>query len=165
MARARAGFRPGLALLAGLSGCGLIRPAAPPAPLLPGHVRPAPSAAIPADANFVLAVSEAIASLEEDTASYTKIFIDGQPAGETAVGPRSQERRWGRRLEAGNHLFRFEYQVLPSTGDWTALDAQWQPTERFIRIEGGARTSAALKFYEGARRHDLRVSREPAAKP
>ena len=152
---------PSLAVLVGLSGCTIFQPA----PATPGRAKPAPAPVIPADANIILTVSEAVASLEEDTASYTKVFVDGEPAGETSVGPRSQERQWGRRLEPGNHLFRFEYQVLPSTGDWTPLEAQWQPTERFVRIEGGAKTLVALKFYDGARRHDLQISREPAGKP
>lgn len=160
---ARAAAAPCLALLAGLSGCAFLRSGAAPAPLLPAHGRPA--AAIAPDANFILQISEAVASREEDTASFTKIFIDGTLAGETEVGPRSQERLWGRRLDAGNHLFRFEYQILPGTGEWAALDAQWQPTERFIRVERGGRTRADLKFYDGARRHELRLSREPAAKP
>lgn len=137
------------AVLLSLAGCSALRP-------------PLPAAEeVPADANFVLSLSEAAASVEEDTPSYAKIFVDGQPAGETAVGPKSRERRWGLRLDSGNRLFRFEYWVLPSSGPWAALDAQWQPTERFIRVVEGERAVVSLKFYDGARRHDFQISREP----
>ena len=153
----------GPALVLGLAGCSVFGPGvpAPAKPLAPGHVEPAPAAAIAADANFVLTVSEAVDSADEDTASYTVIYVDGKPVGKTPIGPKSQARQWGLKLPPGNHLFRFEYWILPSVGDWGALDAQWQPTESFIRVEEGARTSAALKFYEGAHQHDLQNSREP----
>lgn len=117
--------------------------------------------AVPSDSNFVLSVSEAVAGPEEDTPAYAKVYIDGKPAGETPKGPKSQEKKWGAHLSPGNHLFRFEYWVLPGAGDWGLLDDQWQPTERFIRIEEGGRTAVPLKFYEGGRKHSLQTSREP----
>jgi hypothetical protein len=127
--------------------------------LPPGHVAPAPPAAIPADANFVLRLSEAVGTPEEDVGSYVKVVIDGEEAGQVAMGPKSQERLWGVRLPPGNHLFRFEYSVLSLAGPWVPLDAQWQPAERFIRVEDKFRVKVSLKFYDGARRHQLEIAR------
>ena len=151
-----------MVLCAGAGACVRLQPK-PPSPqvLVPGHVALAPELAMSADANFVLTVSEAVGTPEEDTASYTQIVIDGRPAGRVPIGPRSQQRKWGARLEIGNHLFRFEQWRLPPAGDWGPLDAQWQPNERFIRVERGARTSVVLKFYEGGRKHEEQIAREP----
>jgi hypothetical protein len=133
-------------------------PSRPPLP--PGHVEAAPPAPIPADANFLLTLGEAVGSPEADVGSYAKVIIDSEAAGQVQIGPKSQERRWGVRLPPGNHLFRFEYWVLPPAGDWAPLDAQWQPAERFIRVEEGSRIAVSLKFYDGARQHKLEIARE-----
>lgn len=150
-----------LALALGLSACGGFK-ARPPGRPGPAVDLPRPAPAIPSDANFVLSVSEAVAGPEEDIPAYLKVTVDGNRAGETPSGPKSQEKKWGARLPPGNHLFGFEYWVASSSGAWTMLDSQWQPVERFIRIEGETRTSVSLKFYEGARRHDARISRQAA---
>jgi hypothetical protein len=115
---------------------------------------------VPPDANVELVVTEAVSGPEQDTASYTKIFIGGRLAGQTPVAPRSQERRWADRVPAGNHLIRLEQWYLPNVGDWGMLDPQLQPPERFVRVEEGGRTSIQLKFLDGARRHQLSVSRK-----
>jgi len=113
--------------------------------------------------NLVLSVTEAVASADEDLPSYTKVFIDGKPAGQTDAAPRSQTRTWGTSLPDGNHLFRFEQWTLPTPGEWTPVPARWQPAERFIRVELGERTLVALKFYDAERRYSLSISREPLA--
>ena len=151
------------ALAVFLSGC---RGAGPIVAAPPSQRQPmVPPVVIPADANFLLMVSEAIASPEDDVLSYTKVFIDGQPAGQTPIAAKSKEKAWGDVLAAGNHLFRFEGWVLPLPGEWTPLAAQWQPPERFIRIEPGQHTGVALKFFDAGRRHSLRITREPSAAP
>ena len=114
---------------------------------------------VPPAANAEVVVTEAVAGPEEDTASFTRIFIDGKPAGQTPVAPRSQPHRWADRIPAGNHLFRFEQWYLPQAGEWGVLDAQWQPTERFVRVSDGERTTIGLKFSDGGRRFELAVSR------
>lgn len=131
------------------------KPAVPVAP-------PAPPP-MPQNANFLLVVSEAVDSAADDLGSYTRVYVDGKPAGETPVAPKSQEKEWGALLPAGNHLFRFEKWNLPSTGDWAMLDPQWQPVERFIRVEPGQKTIVSLKFYDGGTKNDLRVVRQPLA--
>ena len=146
--------------LAGLAGCrAAMRDVSPI--IGPPEIPPDAPVAIPADANFVLTVSEAVADAEADVAAYTKIFIDGKEAGRTAIAPKSKERSWGQALPAGNHLFRFEHWLLPIPGEWTPLDARWQPPERFMRVEASARTVAVLKFFDGGRRQSLQVLREP----
>lgn len=147
-----------LAAAAALAGCAGARvektQAGPP------KAPPPPPFVAPASANVELVVAEAVAGPEEDVASFTKVFIDGQLVGQTAVGQKSQERRWAGRVPGGNRLFRFEQWYLPHVGDWAALDAQWQPPERFVRVDDAARTTIALKFSEGARRYELNVSRQ-----
>lgn len=128
----------------------------PPAPV----VLPTPPVPVPADADFILAVADSIASSEEDLLSQTKVFMDGKPIGETHVGPKSEEKRWGMRLEPGNHLFRFEQWVFTPPAVWGPLDPAWQPRERFIRIEEGSRAVLTLRFSEGGRRHTVQFARE-----
>lgn len=157
-----------------VSGCAFARAAALAAaaallsacaakPLIGGPA-PQPAAVpfvVPPQANVELVVTEAVAGPEQDTASFTKVFVDGKPIGQTAVAPRSQERRWSDLIPAGNHLFRFEQWYLPQVGEWGALDAQWQPPERFIRVADGSRTSITLRFSEGGRHFDFAVTRRP----
>ncbi|HBL16200.1 MAG: hypothetical protein A2X36_11460 [Elusimicrobia bacterium GWA2_69_24] len=134
-----------------------------PAPdvVLPPPVLPTPPVPVPADANLVLSVSEAISGSEEDVLSQTRVFIDGAAAGETHIGPKSAEKRWGLKLAPGNHLFRFEQWVFLPPLSWAPLGADWQPRERFIRVEGASRTVISLRFFDGDRRHSLQSSREP----
>jgi hypothetical protein len=124
-----------------------------------------PPQAVPSDANFVLIVSEAVGDPAQDLGSYTKVFVDNQLAGQTETGPKSADKKWGARLAPGNHLFRFEKWNLPKVGDWAALDAQWQPPERFIRVEAATRAVARLKFFDDGRGRDLQISREPLGAP
>ncbi|MEK9144244.1 MAG: hypothetical protein AAB339_01390, partial [Elusimicrobiota bacterium] len=128
----------------------------PPAP----GVLPTPPLPVPEDADFVLAVVDSISSSEEDILSQTKAFMDGKPIGETHIGPKSAEKRWGMRLEPGNHLFRFEQWVFTPPAAWGPLDPAWQPRERFIRIEEGSRAVLTLRFSEGGRRHIVQFARE-----
>lgn len=124
-----------------------------------------PAKPIPADANFVLLVSEAVGSPAEDLGSYTKVFVDGKPAGQTQMSAKSFQKRWGAKLEPGNHPMRFEKWNLPVLGDWVALDAQWQPNERFIRVRPDARTIARLKFYDGGHGYSLDIEYQPLSAP
>lgn len=124
---------------------------------------PAAGAAIPGDANAVVAVSEAVADPSLDAESYLKISIDGKEAGQTPIAAKSSEKKWGARLPGGNHLFRFEYWVLISTGgagQWSALASQWQPIERFVRVDDKERVLVALKFFDGARKHSYQIFRD-----
>ncbi len=132
------------------------RPEPPPVPV----VLPTPPVPVPEDADFVLAVVDAIASSEEDVLSQAKVFMDGKPLGETHIGPKSAEKRWGMRLEPGNHLFRFEQWVFTAPASWGPLDSAWQPRERFVRIEEGSRAVLSLRFSEGGRRHTVQFARE-----
>ncbi|MBI5631753.1 MAG: hypothetical protein HY921_12820 [Elusimicrobia bacterium] len=111
--------------------------------------------------NFELESSEAVPGLEEDSPAYVQIYIDGLPAGRTAALPKSQEKKWGRRLPAGNHLFRFEYWTQAAGGAWAPAEASRQPHERFIRVEREGRAKIVLKFYDGGRKHSFQVLREP----
>ena len=123
-------------------------------------------AAVPGDANFVVAVSQAVADPGEEAVSYLKVSIDGKGAGQTPAGAKSSEKKWGAHLPAGNHLFRFEYWVSTSTGGagpWSPINAQWQPTERFIRIEDKERLTVTLKFHDGGRKHSYQISRDAVA--
>jgi hypothetical protein len=121
--------------------------------------------AIPADANFEITESETVASAEDDQPAFVKVWVDGREAGQTAVFPKSKDKKWGAALPPGNHLFRFQMWVLPTPGEWTPLAEGWQPPERFIRVEQGLRTLVTLKLYEGGRRHSLQVAREPLTAP
>ncbi|MBI4375843.1 MAG: hypothetical protein HY549_05270 [Elusimicrobia bacterium] len=128
-----------------------------------------PPPPFPPDSNFVLSVSEAVADPARDLPSYAKVFIDSAETGRTPSAPRSEEKFWGIRLEPGNHLFRFEYwmavssapELAMSTEAWKPLGSQWQPIERFIRIEPGQRVIVTLKFFEDALRHSQQMSRQP----
>ena len=117
---------------------------------------------IPADANVFVTVSEAVASQEEDIPAYLRIFIDGVALGQTPTEPKSKEKKWGEVVAPGNHLFRFEHWIKPIEGEWTPLAGQWQPPERFIRVDAQQRMTVALKFLENGRRFTLQVSRQPA---
>lgn len=116
---------------------------------------------IPADANAFVTVSEAVAAPEDDVPAYVKVFVDHKLVGQTVIGPKSAPKEWGAVLEPGNHLFRFEAWLLPLPGEWTPLSVQWQPAERFIRIEPGRRNRVTLKFFDGGRRSSVQVAREP----
>ena len=142
------------------------KPAAPAAPPERGaavvFAQPPP---IPADANALVTFSEAVAAPEDDIPAYAKVFIDGKLVGQTAIGPKSAPKAWGQVLEPGNHLFRFEAWLLPLPGEWAPLSVQWQPPERFIRVEPGRRTLVSLKLFDGGRRHSLEITRQPQAAP
>ncbi len=141
---------------------GLPAPGRSVTPIVGPPPQPAPKPfVIPPGANFLLIVSEAVAAPEDDLSSYAKVYVDGQLVGQTSTEPKSREKKWGDVLAVGNHLFRFEQWVLPFPGEWTPMQASWQPPERFVRVEPDQRTIVALKFFDGGRRHSLQVSREP----
>lgn len=140
----------GLFLL--LSACARPRPSVPqPPPLSPGA---------PQEANFVVKIDEIVEKAEEEGSSYANVFVDGAQAGQTSMGPKSREKRWEGALPVGNRLVRIEYWVLPGLADWARLPDQYQPRERFVRVEPGKRTIMAVRFHDKARRHSVNVSRE-----
>lgn len=113
----------------------------------------------PAQANFELIVREVVATPEEDEPVYAEVFVDGLPAGRAGPGPRSKEKIWRSNLEEGNRLLRFE--LWHSSAVPAAWPADYQPRERFIRVEPGFKTKVDLKFYDRSRQYDLDISREP----
>jgi hypothetical protein len=126
-------------------------------------VRP-PSAAAPkavADANFELTAVEVVENAAEDGVGFVKVFVDGELSGQTQAGPRSSERRWQGRLPAGNRLLRFESWFAGPAGEPEPLAEEFQPRERFVRVEEGFRTKVQLKFSDGGRKSSLQASREP----
>lgn len=132
------------------SGAWLLGCAAPP---------PAPAPA-PA-ANFAVVVDEAVEKAEDEGTAYAKVFVDGAIAGQTSTGPRSQEKHWETRLAPGNRLIRVEYWVLPGLGAWEKLPDDFQPRERFFRIEERLKTKLTVRFSEKGRSNAVIVSREP----
>ncbi|MCX5789302.1 MAG: hypothetical protein NTX64_12465 [Elusimicrobia bacterium] len=116
-----------------LAACAGPRPAHGPAP---------PSGPPP---NLEVSLSEVIERADQDGLSYAKVFVDGQPAGQTDTGPRSHEKRWEGRVEPGNHPVRLELWVLRDLGDWTRLSDEDQPRERFVRVEGEGKARLELR--------------------
>ncbi|MBI4679502.1 MAG: hypothetical protein HY748_18165 [Elusimicrobia bacterium] len=120
---------------------------------------PAPQAAV--DANFELVAVEVVESPEEDAVALVKVYVDGELAGQTQAGPKSSERRWQGALKAGNRLMRFENWSVGPSGEPELMAEDFQPRERFVRVEDGARTKVSLKFFDKGRQNTLQVSREP----
>lgn len=149
-----------LALLAALLGAACVGPrqAEFPEPLPP----PPPVAVTEVkDPNFEAVVIEAVPNAEDEGVTFTKIFIDGKEAGQTAVGPRSQEKRVRLKAPAGNQPVRLEHWLLPPIGEWTRLPDEQQPRERFVRIEDGTIAQVTLRYGPGGA-PSLAISREPA---
>jgi hypothetical protein len=155
-----------LLALASLFGCGTGRGPISRGPAQGQAVAPPPPPppVVPADANFVLTLVEAVPTPEADIQAYAVVTVDGKEQGRTQTGPKSQEKKWGAALVPGNHLFKFEVWFSTAADTWTPLASSWQPPERFIRVDGALRTTAALKLTEGGRRHAISVTREPAAR-
>lgn len=114
------------------------------------------------DPNFLLVVDETVPNPDDDGISYTKVFVDGQEAGKTAVGRKADEKTLKLKLAAGNRLVRLEQWVLPGVGEWRRLDDALQPRERFVRVEDGSIARLELRFAEGEASNTLTLSREPA---
>lgn len=142
-------MRPASLLLLILAGCA--GPATKPA---------APPDALPPAANLEVVVHEVVAKAEEEGTGQAKVFIDGQPAGETETGPRSKEKSWTGSAVPGNRLVRVEYWILEGLGSWARLPDDQQPRERFVRVEAGSRTRVALRFFDRARQNSISVSRQ-----
>lgn len=148
-----------LALLLIAAACGGPKKAEFPTPLPPP---PPVTAAEIKDPNFEVVVVEAVPNADEEGVSFTMIFVDGKEAGKTEVGPRSQEKRVRLKLPFGNLPVRLEHWFLPPVGEWTLLQEDLQPRERFVRIEEGTIARLTLR-YDPAGRPSLSLSREPAA--
>ncbi|MBI5882586.1 MAG: hypothetical protein HZB91_05730 [Elusimicrobia bacterium] len=143
---------PLLAALALLASCAQQQVVRPPAAAAPKAV---------VDANFELTASEVVESAEADTVGFVKVFVDNELAGQTQAGPRSSERRWQGKLAPGNRLLRFEAWNMSPAGEPEAAAEEFQPRERFVRVEEGFRTKVLLKFSDGGRKNSLQASREP----
>ncbi|MDE2143185.1 MAG: hypothetical protein KGJ84_12320 [Elusimicrobia bacterium] len=148
----------------------LILPAAcapgprPSVAAVPEPVRPAPPATPEVkDPNFILVVSESVPNPDDDGISFTKVFVDGKEAGKTAVGRKADERTLKLKLPVGNQPIRLEQWNLPGVGEWTRLEDDLQPRERFVRIEDGSIARLELRFSGDEASNTLAVSREPAA--
>lgn len=145
-------MRTGLAfcLLLLLAGC---------APSREERKTPPPPAA--PDANLTVTAYEVVEKPEDEGTAYLKVYVDGAAAGQTATGPRSQEKKWEGAVPAGNHPVRFEYWVMTSTSDFSRLADDHQPRERFLRVEDGMRTKVEVKFYDQARKNAVTTAKEP----
>ena len=140
-------------------------PAGPSAPLpVPEPLRAPQEPAEVKDPNFILVVSESVPNPDDDGISFTKIFVDGQEAGKTAVGRKSEERELKLKLPDGNRALRLEHWVLPGVGEWTRVDDALQPRERFVRIEDGSIARVELRFTDGEAAHSLTLSRQSAGR-
>jgi hypothetical protein len=144
-----------------LAACVGPRQAEFPAPLPP----PPPVAVVEVkDPNFEAVVIEAVPNADDEGVSFTKIFIDGKEEGQTAVGPRSQEKHVRLKVPAGNQPVRLEHWFLPPIGEWTLLPESRQPRERFVRVEDGTIARLTLRYGpDGV--PTLALSREAASKP
>ena len=114
--------------------------------------------------NFELIVVEAVPNVDDEGVSFTKIFVDGNESGKTAVGPRSQEKHAQLRLPAGNLPVRLEHWFLPPIGEWTLMSEALQPRERFVRIEEGMIARLTLRYGPGGP-PTIVITREAAPKP
>ena len=114
------------------------------------------------DPNFILVVTESVPNPDDDGVAFTKVFVDGQEAGKTGVGRKSEERTLKLKLPVGNQPLRLEHWFLPPVGEWTRLDDALQPRERFVRIEPATIARLMLRFAEGESSHILTLSRENA---
>ena len=128
------------------------QPLPPPPPVVVVEVK---------DPDFELVVIETVPNAEDEGVSFTKVFVDGKEAGKTPVGPRSQEKRVRLKLPAGNQPVRLEHWFLPPVGEWTLLETDRQPRERFVRVEETAIARLTLRYgADGA--PALTLTREPA---
>lgn len=112
--------------------------------------------------NFILLVSEAVPSPDQDGGSFTAAFVDGARVGKTGTGRKSEEHSLKLKLPIGNQPVRLEHWILTSSGEWTRLADELQPRERFVRIEDGTIARLWLRFSECASSHQLTLGREPA---
>lgn len=116
-----------------------------------------------APANFELSAYDVVESSEAEALSIILVFVKGRLAGQTEAGLLSKEKRWAARLPAGNQPFRFERWVLPGTGEWIKTGEEFQPRERFYRVDDKRLTKVRLKFFDSGRRHAMQISKEDLA--
>ncbi len=48
-------------------------------------------------------------------------------------------------------------------GDWVKIDEQWQPRERFVKVEEGMKTRITLKFHAKGKSYTFIIDRDPSA--
>jgi len=143
-------------------------PAAPPAaPSAGEETGSPPRAALPsAPPNFELSSYEVVEKEESDALAMVRVFVGGSLAGQTETAPLSKEKRWTGRLQPGNRPLRFERWVLRGTGPWAKAEDDFQPRERFYRIDDRSLIVVQLKFFDSGRQYVIQTTREePAQKP
>ncbi len=123
-------------------------------------VPPSASTGPKPDSNFILTVYEVVETPEEDVLSYTRVYIDGHLAGQTTAGPKSSHKNWETKLEIGNHLVHLERWAAVGSIEPVKLSEEFQPRERFIRVETGKRTMVWIKFFDRGRKHIPKIIRE-----
>ncbi|MFA6319011.1 MAG: hypothetical protein WC943_16495 [Elusimicrobiota bacterium] len=139
-------------LAALLASCSRQQVVRPPAPVPPQAV---------VAANFEVTAVEVVESAEADAVGFVKVYVDNELAGQTQAGPRSSERKWQGSLAPGNRLLRFEAWTAGPLGEPEPMPEEFQPRERFVRVEEGSLTKVLLRFTDGGRKSVLQVGREP----
>lgn len=155
-------MRLALALLL-LAACGAPRPRpGPGAPAAPGAADPrqAVGGVSPAECNFQLLVDETILDPAQEGESYTVVLVDGVEAGRTAMGPRGTQKRLLLKLPLGNRPLHLEHWVRSPRSEFGPVSPDFQPRERFVRVESGFVTRAFLR-YNASGAPQLVIQREP----
>ena len=129
---------------------------------IPEQPPPPPVVEVP-NPNFELVVTETTPNADDEGVSYTAVRVDGEEAGKTAVGPRSQEKILRLRLPSGNRPVKLEHWILPPVGEWTRLPDSRQPRERFVRLEDATLVRLTLR-YPVSGPPTLAIAREAAPK-
>ena len=111
-------------------------------------------------ANFEFSAYEIVETPSEDIQEYVTVFINGQEKGSTEIDLKSRLKFWRTELSPGNYPMHFE--VWDSTNGITGVRRadDFQPRERFVRVEPGQKTSVVLKFYDKGRQNFLYITRE-----
>ena len=111
------------------------------------------------EANLIIIVNEVVQNEQEDGFVFTLVYLNGTLRGQTDVGAKSSQRSWETWLAPGNYLLRLEQWAVPQEGEPSVLARDFQPRERFVKVEGGKLTEVRLKFFDRGRRNSLKIAR------